>query len=113
MGALRRNPEARWRLREADVDELVGRQRDIATRAATLLAPGGVMVYATCTVLAAENQGVALAVADACGLEVVPPAAALGERAAALATDDGRWFTVTPDRHGTDGFFAALLRRPA
>lgn len=113
MGALRRNPEARWRLREADVDELVGRQRDIATRAATLLAPGGVMVYATCTVLAAENQGVALAVADACGLEVVPPAAALGERAAALTTDDGRWFTVTPDRHGTDGFFAALLRRPA
>jgi len=37
---------------------------------------------------------------------------AMNERGAALTSDDGRWFTVTPDRHGTDGFFAAILRRP-
>ena len=112
VGALRRNPEARWRMQAADIADFARRQRTIALRAATLLAPGGTMVYATCTLLAAENQAVAEAVADARGLEIVPPSAVLGERAAALTTDDGRWFTVTPDRHGTDGFFAAILRRP-
>jgi 16S rRNA (cytosine967-C5)-methyltransferase len=105
-GALRRNPEARWRMNAGDIDAFARRQREITERAATLLAPGGVMVYATCTLLAAENQAVAETVAAARGLEIVPP------ENRALATDDGRFFTVTPDRHGTDGFFAAILRRP-
>ena len=113
VGALRRNPEARWRMNAADIDDFARRQRAIAERAATLLAPGGMLVYATCTLLAAENQAVAEAVAAARGLEVVPPAEVLGDRAPALTTDDGRFFTVTPDRHDTDGFFAAVLRRPA
>jgi len=112
VGALRRNPEARWRMAEADIADFARRQREIAARAATLLAPGGAMVYATCTLLAAENQAVAEAVADARGLAIVPPADVLGARAAELTTDDGRFFTVAPDRHGTDGFFAAILRRP-
>jgi 16S rRNA (cytosine967-C5)-methyltransferase len=113
VGALRRNPEARWRMQEADIADFARRQRGIAEHAATLLAPGGIMVYATCTLLSAENQAVAEAVADARGLEIVPPASVLGERAAELTSADGRWFTVAPDRHGTDGFFAAILRRPA
>ena len=111
-GALRRNPEARWRMQAGDVDAFVRRQTEIATRAATLLAPGGWMIYATCSVLTAENQGVAEAVAAARGLRVVPLVEVLGDRAAALATGDGRWFSVTPDRQGTDGFFAAVLERP-
>ncbi len=112
VGALRRNPEARWRMAAGDIDDFARRQRAIAERAATLLAPGGAMVYATCTVLAAENQAVVEAVAAARGLVIVPPAEVLGGRGAELTSDDGRWFTVTPDRHGTDGFFAAILRRP-
>ena len=111
VGALRRNPEARWRMAEADIADFARRQRAITDHAATLLAPGGTMVYATCTLLSAENQAVAEAVAEARGLAIVPPAEILGERAAELTTDDGRYFTVTPDRHGTDGFFAAILRR--
>ncbi|MBZ0235719.1 MAG: rRNA cytosine-C5-methylase, partial [Deltaproteobacteria bacterium] len=106
-----RNPEARWRMAEADIADFARRQRAITDHAATLLAPGGTMVYATCTLLSAENQAVAEAVAEARGLAIVPPAEILGERAAELTTDDGRYFTVTPDRHGTDGFFAAILRR--
>lgn len=113
VGALRRNPEARWRMAESDIADFAKRQRAIAEHAATLLAPGGVLVYATCTLLAAENQAVAEAVADARGLEILPVSTVLGERAAELGSADGRWFTVTPDRHGTDGFFAAILRRPA
>ena len=117
VGSLRRNPEARWRMAAADIDDFARRQRAIVERAATLLAPGGVMVYATCTVLTAENQAVAEAVAEARGLEIVPPAGVLGPVlgepiAAKVVSEDGRWFTVTPDRHDTDGFFAAVLRRP-
>jgi 16S rRNA (cytosine967-C5)-methyltransferase len=108
VGALRRNPEARWRMQAADIDDFARRQRAIVERAATLLAPGGTMIYATCTLLVAENQAVANAVAESRGLEIVPPAVA-----PELLTIDGRFFTVTPDRHGTDGFFAAVLRRPA
>ena len=114
IGALRRNPEARWRLREADLADFHARQRAITTRAATLLAPGGHLVYATCTLTSIENQDVVDEVVRATGLVRVPLADVLGEaRAATFASVDGRDFTTTPDRHDTDGFFAAVLARPA
>jgi 16S rRNA (cytosine967-C5)-methyltransferase len=112
VGALRRNPEARWRLREADVAAFAARQFEIASRAATLLAPGGRMIYATCTIVADENQAVAEAVARERGLRLVPLAEAWDGRAAAAASPDGRFLMVDPDRHGTDGFFAAVLEKP-
>ena len=112
VGALRRNPEARWRMREADIADFARRQHAIASRAATLLAPGGRLVYATCTILADENQAVAEAVARERGLRIVPLAEAWDARAAQVATADGRFLLVDPERHGTDGFFAAVLERP-
>jgi 16S rRNA (cytosine967-C5)-methyltransferase len=102
IGALRRNPEARWRLRE---DELVGfakRQRDITTAAAELLAPGGRLVYATCSLLRCENEDVVAQLP----LQRVPLPSDL-----AATFDRGGAFTATPHQHGTDGFFAAILRR--
>ena len=97
IGSLRRNPEARWRLAESEIARFAERQRDLCLRAAELLAPGGWLVYGTCTVLAAENQEVVAAVAAArSDLEPVTP-----------------FFQVTPHRHGTDGFFGAILRRRA
>ncbi len=113
VGALRRNPEARWRMREADLADFGKRQRAIATRAASLLAPGGRLVYATCTLTSVENQQVVEDVIVAAGLRRVPLADVLGARAAGLASEDGRDFTTTPDRHDTDGFYAAVLERPA
>ena len=112
VGALRRHPEARWRLREADLADFAASQVAIAGKAAALLAPGGRMIYATCTLIADENQAVVDAVARARGLRIVPLAEAWDARAAAVATADGRFLTVDPDRHGTDGFFAAVLERP-
>ena len=105
-GALRRNPEARWRLRETDIAELAGKQREILSRAQCFLAPGGRLVYATCSLLRAENQDVAgtypgLALSEVLG----------AERAKALG--DGHDLVLTPHRHGTDGFFARVLRPPA
>ncbi|MGN6108764.1 MAG: RsmB/NOP family class I SAM-dependent RNA methyltransferase, partial [Kofleriaceae bacterium] len=111
IGALRRNPEARWRLREQDLAGFAARQREILDGATTLLAPGGRLVYATCTLLAIENQDVVEAtLAARPELAPVPLDAVLGARAPALAAD--RWFTVAPHVHGTDGFFAAVMHKP-
>jgi 16S rRNA (cytosine967-C5)-methyltransferase len=104
IGALRRNPEARWRLREADLTTLATKQREIVDSARHLLAPGGRIVYATCTVLRAENQDVVSAIPE---LQHVPLSEVWPERATALG--DGDVLAVTPHRHGTDGFFAQVL----
>jgi len=108
IGALRRNPEARWRLREADLTMFAARQKEILGNARALLAPGGRLVYATCTLLRVENADV---VASVVGPELarVPLTEVLGP--AANAMGDGHAFTVTPHRHGTDGFFAQIMRR--
>jgi 16S rRNA (cytosine967-C5)-methyltransferase len=110
IGALRRNPEARWRLREADLAMFAARQQEILGQAGALLAPGGRLVYATCTLLDVENAGVVAAVVGP-ALVAVPLTEILGERAHGLG--DGTALTVTPHRHGTDGFFAQVMRRVA
>src|SRR5262245_41783832 len=108
IGALRRNPEARWRLREADLAGFAARQKEILGGASALVAPGGRLVYATCTVLAVENADVVASVVGP-GLAAIPLSEILGDRARSLG--DGEVFTVTPHRHGTDGFYARVLRR--
>jgi 16S rRNA (cytosine967-C5)-methyltransferase len=107
IGALRRNPEARWRMREADIADFVARQGAIMKAAVELAAPGGRVVYATCSLLAAENEGVANAIA---GVARVPLADVLGAKRAEALGRDGA-FTVTPHRHGTDGFYACVMKR--
>ena len=107
IGALRRNPEARWRLREADIASFAAKQREIMAAALSLAAPGARVVYATCSLLAEENERVAEALPGVTPLD-------LGEvigtqRAQALGRAGA--FTVTPHRHGTDGFFARVLTR--
>jgi 16S rRNA (cytosine967-C5)-methyltransferase len=108
IGALRRNPEARWRLREADLAMFAARQKEILGNARALLAPGGRLVYATCTLLDIENADVVAAVVGP-GLVTVPLTEILGARA--LTLGDGVALTVTPHRHGTDGFYARVMRR--
>ena len=112
IGALRRNPEARWRLREDEIAGFVARQLAIVAAAKRLVAPGGRLVYATCSLLAAENADVVSAILAA-HPELAPVALAdvLGpERAGALGDGTGA-FVVTPLRHGTDGFFARVFQR--
>jgi 16S rRNA (cytosine967-C5)-methyltransferase len=111
IGALRRNPEARWRLREPELADLQRIQREVLTSAIGLAAPGGVIVYATCTVLRAENQDIVAAVVaqHADRVRAEPLSQYRPDRAAALG--DGTDLVVGPHSHGTDGFFAAVLRR--
>jgi len=104
IGALRRNPEARWRLRETDIAGFATKQREIMAAAMQLAAPGARIVYATCSLLSEENERVAETLAaDPVALsDVLGP-----QRAEALGRSGA--FTVTPHRHGTDGFFARVL----
>ncbi len=110
IGALRRNPEARWRLRDADLATFAKKQREILDGAFQLCAPGGRIVYATCTLVSVENQSVVTDyMAAHPELATVPIASVLGPRAEAFA--DGDAFVSRPDTHGTDGFFARVLQR--
>ena len=101
LGALRRNPDARWRLTQVEVDSFPPRQREILERYAALVKPGGRLVYATCSINRAENQEVR---ADFLGRhpEFEPVAALAGQ---------GDEVQLLPHRHGTDGFYIAAMRR--
>ncbi len=111
LGVLRRNPEARWRLSPADLIELPQKQRAILERNLALVAPGGRIVYATCTVARAENDAVFDSfVAAHPELEPVPAKEILGgDRARAVG--DGLKLRMSPHEHDTDGFYAAVARK--
>jgi 16S rRNA (cytosine967-C5)-methyltransferase len=110
FGTLRRNPDLKWRQTPAAVAELAAKQARLLAAAAPLLKPGGRLVYATCSVLPAENEAIVAAFLDA------HPEFALGDATAELtragiALDAGRMLRLSPHRHGCDGFFAAILER--
>ena len=115
LGTVRRNPDLKWRQSPADVAELQQRQQAILASAARLLAPGGRLVYATCSLLRAENEDVAAAFEAAHGRDFERlPAAELLTRAqveAAQTLVDGDALRLWPHRHGTDGFFAMAWQR--
>ena len=115
VGSLRRKPEARWRLTEDALRRLPGEQLAILRRAADLCAPGGRLVYATCTVLADENERVVERfLASDSRFELLSARDILreiaGPKAADLCDAAGRTVKLYPHRHGTDGFFAAVLK---
>ncbi len=119
-GTWRRNPDARLRLVERDLLELVPKQAAILDAASRLVRNGGRLVYATCSVLLEENEAQVQAfVAAHPEFSAVPLAQAwAGTRAppAIGATDapgSGDFLSLTPRRNGTDGFFSAVLERAA
>lgn len=104
-GTWRRNPDARLRLTEHDLAELTAKQAAILGQAQRLVKPGGVLVYATCSLLREENEDqVEAFIARHPEFSRQPlqaPAALSGEP----------YLRLSPARHGTDGFFAAILTR--
>lgn len=113
LGTLRRNPDLKWRQSPKSVLEMQARQIAILNAAARLLKPGGRLVYATCSLLPAENEQVAAAF-DAAhpSWRIVPVADVLRHQdvtqADDLCSDAGRFLRLWPHRHGTDGFFASI-----
>ena len=104
-GTWRRNPDARANLAERDLYELVVRQADILETAARLTRPGGRLVFATCSLLAEENEDQVAAFRAR-----HPEFTVLPVRDLDLPGDET--LSLTPARHGTDGFFAAVLQKP-
>ena len=115
LGTLRRSPDLKWRQSPKTVAELQAKQTTILASAARLLKPGGRLVYATCSLLTAENEDVANAFTEAhkADFEPLPALAALEaarvEAPAPLVS--GPYLRLWPQRHQTDGFFAAVWQR--
>lgn len=110
FGTLRRNPDLKWRQTQVGVTELVEKQANILAAAAKLVKVGGRLVYATCSLLAEEND----AIVDGF-LAAHPEFAELpaNELLAGMkiGLDTGSRLRLTPLEHGTDGFFATVLSR--
>ena len=114
LGTLRRNPDLKWRQSPESVAELVVKQGAILQSAARLLKPGGRLVYATCSLLPAENEGVAAAFGVANpGFQPLNAAELLVQMkvdgAAGLCS--GSYLRLWPHQHATDGFFAAVWQK--
>jgi len=106
LGALRRNPDARWRLDAAEVATFPPRQSQILERYARLVKPGGRLVYATCSINRAENEDVRAGFLAQHASEFMPVPALPAELR--LPGDEVQ---LLPHKHGTDGFYIAAFRR--
>lgn len=103
-GTWRRNPDTRWRQYGPDLEEILKTQAEILEKIAKAVKPGGKLVYATCSLLPEENE------------EQIEAFLKTYEEfsVAKLPEDipcDGDYMRLTPHRHKTDGFFAAVLER--
>jgi len=96
LGVLRRNPDAKWKLRPEFIEEIKKTQQEILQQYSRIVKPGGKMVYATCSILPSENR-----------IQVDT----------FLASDLGKDFTFVKDKNvfahksGFDGFYMALLEK--
>lgn len=110
-GTLRRNPDLKWRLTPDTLETFHMRQCAILQAAARLVAPRGRLIYATCSLMARENEDVVNAfLTEYRNFHLLP------SQIASLAACQGLhpaspFFTLHPHRSQTDGFFAAILER--
>ena len=110
FGTLRRNPDVKWRQTAAGVDELNTKQLSILEGAARLTKPGGLLVYATCSLLVAENESIVEQfLAKHPEFTLRPMSLILAEQKIELTMGD--YLNLLPHLHQTDGFFAAALER--
>ncbi len=93
-GTLRRNPEMKWKLNEETIARMVGMQRNIFEQALSYLAPGGSIIYGTCSILAEENELQTAHFIQTYGLEVV-----------------GNPLQILPQENGADGFYGVVFRK--
>ena len=107
-GTMARHPDARWRVTQRTIARAAARQRALLAAAAALVRPGGLLVYATCSLEPEENSDIVTEfLARHPQFARVPAADAVP---AALLTPSGD-FQSLPQRHGMDGAYAARLGR--
>lgn len=109
LGTLRRNPDLKWRQDPQAIAELTAKQAAILNAAASLVRPGGRLVYATCSLLDQENDGIVdHFLATHADFTTLGADALLAKQGIDLP---GARLRLLPHRHGSDGFFAAVLER--
>ncbi|MDI2111881.1 RsmB/NOP family class I SAM-dependent RNA methyltransferase [Commensalibacter nepenthis] len=109
-GTWRRNPDARLKFKENDLNELVAKQSEILDSAAKMVKEGGRLIYATCSILQKENQDqIELFLKAHPEFKLVCPDTPEG----LLPADfyNSPTFQLTPAQYKTDGFFCAVLER--
>ena len=111
LGTLRRNPDLKVRQNAEGLAELNAKQRASLDAAASLLKPGGRLVYGTCSLLAEENEEIVKDfLARHPDFALVPAKAVLDKQGVKVA-GIGEYLRLYPHRHDTDGFFAAVMER--
>ena len=111
LGTLRRNPDLKVRQDAAGLEELKTKQRAILESAASLLKPGGRLVYGTCSLLPEENEDMVAGFLGAHPDFRLVPAAEVLQRQGIKLEGTGDYLRLYPHVHDTDGFFAAVIER--
>jgi 16S rRNA (cytosine967-C5)-methyltransferase len=116
VGTWRRNPDAKWRLRPGSLETRLKEQATVLDRAASLVRPGGRIVYITCSILPEENDDALTALMERkAGFSAVPVSEILQTAGLSHLEQSIRptalGLQMTPLRTGTDGFYVAVLRR--
>ncbi len=110
LGVIRRHPDIRLRRRPFDIDKFAKSQAALLRAAWRMLAPGGRLVYSTCTVTRRENHDViAVFLAETADATLVPPDS--WEGWPALGESDGFGMQIVPGEAGADGFYYAALSK--
>jgi 16S rRNA (cytosine967-C5)-methyltransferase len=111
-GTWRRNPDLKWRFTMQALSELADLQQRILRRAARLVKPGGKLAYATCSLLACENEKqVQNFLVDNVTFRVVPMENLWDNFPQQTAPYKNSMLRLSPYKNGTDGFFAAVLEK--
>jgi 16S rRNA (cytosine967-C5)-methyltransferase len=112
LGTIRRDPDLKWRRKEADFAGLARTQHLMLRHAGDAVRRGGFLVYATCSSEPEENEAVVEAFLESDRRFVARPVSTLGEnKGTATFVDEAGFFRTLPFRDGLDGFFAAVLVR--
>ena len=113
LGTVRRDPDIRWRRTEADLAGFAGYQQTLLVRAARAVAPGGRLVYATCSSEPEENEAVVDDFVAAHPEFRLVDAREIDEARLDAVTDARGMLRTLPFAHGLEAFFAAALVRAA
>lgn len=111
-GTWRRNPDQRYRSLGPGIEKLLPLQLSILESASRLVKPGGRLIYATCSLLAAENEDqIGLFLEKNTDFVILDFSEVWKSKMSSPLPCDGPYLSLTPAQHHTDGFFAALLLR--
>lgn len=108
-GTWRRNPDLKWRFTRQDLDEVLAAQAAILQSAARLVKPGGRLIYATCSLLAEENERQVDELLKIVNNFRVVPLPEIWDKISPGKAFEGPYLSVTPHQDGVDGFFGAVL----